>query len=613
MRIRKLRIHNYRSISELDMECLSMVTLLGPNNHGKSNVLAAIEFCLTTSNKPTEQDFFIGRSNEDNNLWVELTFNGLTEQERNTFKKYVLSDETICIRKTAQLINSEIVISYNGYVEEPKEEWLRSDKAGEYASKEKLDAIPLKDIVSLSGRLTKKDIEEAQQKYIENHQDDLQFLRRLEEGPLLGSKNVAAGILPDFYLIPAVRDLTDEIKVKTTTTFGRLLNRAIQEMAKRNPVFIAASNQLKDVVNNLNNRSNKEGGNEIANIEKSIEEELSSWDVKVNIEVTPPELERLFELGTDIQVNDGVKTPIDHKGNGLQRAMMFAFLRVWSKVLHSEEKNDDNEPAPRKQSQTIIFAIEELELFLHPQAQRKLARVLRDISETKEHQVFICTHSTNFVDLEHYKEIAIIAKDSPAGSSHVRQCITDLFEGASNDDRKKRFHMAHWINPDRGEMFFAKKVIFVEGDTEKCILPFLAEKLDIFDHDISIIDCGSKHNLPLYIVIANAFNIPYLVIHDEDPLPNPIPDDWNEDKKNEKKRTFALNTEIRNLVKSDLGEVEVLAPEFEGVSGISKREGQKKGKALAALDFFENADESEIPHRLKELVEKVYDKKNVKI
>jgi len=30
MRIRKLRIHNYRSISELDMECLSMVTLL-PN------------------------------------------------------------------------------------------------------------------------------------------------------------------------------------------------------------------------------------------------------------------------------------------------------------------------------------------------------------------------------------------------------------------------------------------------------------------------------------------------------------------------------------------------------------------------------------------------------
>ncbi|HOC78688.1 MAG TPA: ATP-dependent endonuclease, partial [Methanofastidiosum sp.] len=174
-------------------------------------------------------------------------------------------------------------------------------------------------------------------------------------------------------------------------------------------------------------------------------------------------------------------------------------------------------------------------------------------------------------------------------------------------------HMAHWINPDRGEMFFAKKVIFVEGETEKIILPFIAERLNIFDQDISIIDCGSKHNLPLYIVIANAFNISYLVIHDEDPLPVPIPNDWNENKKNEKQRAFALNSEIRNLVRSDLGGVEVLSADFEEVSAISKREGEKKGKALAALDFFENANESEISQRLKELVEKVYDKKNIKI
>lgn len=613
MRIKKLKIHNYRSIHELEMECLSMVTLLGPNNHGKSNVLAAIEFCLTTSNKPTEQDFFIGRSNEDNDLWVELTFNELTEQEKNTFKKYVLSDETICIRKTGQLNNGEVVISYNGYIEEPKEEWLRSDKAGEYTSRDTIDKTPLKDIVNPSGRLNKKDIEEAQQNYIKNHRNELIFLRSPENGPLFGSRNVAAGILPDFYLIPAVRDLTDEIKVKTTTTFGRLLNRAVQEMAERNPSFINAFNQLKEVVNNLNDRSNKEDENRIANIEKSIEEELSSWDVKVNIEVTPPELERLFELGTDIQVNDGVKTTVDHKGHGLQRAMMFAFLRVWSKVLHDKKENDDNVSAPRKQSETIIFAMEEPELFLHPQAQRKLARVLRGIAEAKEHQVFICTHSTHFVDLEHYKEIAIITKYSPNEGSHVSQCITDLYEGDDNDERKRRFHMAHWINPDRGEMFFAKKVIFVEGETEKVILPFLAERLNIFEPEISIIDCGSKHNLPLYIAIANAFRISYIVVHDEDPLPDPIPGDWNENKKKEKQRTFDLNNEIRKLVISNLGEVEVLSPDFEGVSKISKNEGEKKGKALAALDYFGNINESDIPKRLKELLEIVYKGKDTKI
>ncbi|MFX8485533.1 ATP-dependent endonuclease, partial [Acinetobacter baumannii] len=60
---------------------------------------------------------------------------------------------------------------------------------------------------------------------------------------------------------------------------------------------------------------------------------------------------------------------------------------------------------------------------------------------------------------------------------------------------------------------------FVEGETEKVVFPYLANKLGVFDPDISIIDCGSKHNLSLYIAIANVFEIPYLVIHDEDPLP----------------------------------------------------------------------------------------------
>ncbi|MFX4336060.1 AAA family ATPase, partial [Acinetobacter baumannii] len=73
------------------MECLSLVTLLGPNNHGKSNLLAALEFCLSTSAKPVEQDFFVNRSEGDNEFWVEITFNELTEQEKNTFKKYVQS------------------------------------------------------------------------------------------------------------------------------------------------------------------------------------------------------------------------------------------------------------------------------------------------------------------------------------------------------------------------------------------------------------------------------------------------------------------------------------------------------------------------------------------
>ncbi|MFQ5624015.1 MAG: AAA family ATPase, partial [Paracoccaceae bacterium] len=99
MRIYKIEIHNYRSIRSISIDCNRLITLLGPNNHGKSNVLSALEFGLTTSAKPVEQDFFAHRKNGDDELWIEMTFSDLTAQEKNTFKRYVLSDGNIGVRK----------------------------------------------------------------------------------------------------------------------------------------------------------------------------------------------------------------------------------------------------------------------------------------------------------------------------------------------------------------------------------------------------------------------------------------------------------------------------------------------------------------------------------
>jgi CRISPR-associated exonuclease Cas4 len=166
--------------------------------------------------------------------------------------------------------------------------------------------------------------------------------------------------------------------------------------------------------------------------------------------------------------------------------------------------------------------------------------------------------------------------------------------------------MAEWINPDRGEMFFARRVIFVEGETEKVLIPYIAQKLGRFDADISIIDCGAKHNLPLYITIAKAFGIPYLVIHDEDPLPDPIPEEWNADKRREKERTFKLNEQIGQLVEAPLGKVEMFSPDFERACGVSISQGEKKGKALAALEHFESLPVADIPEALNTVVTASY-------
>lgn len=597
MRLKHLKIHNFRSIKDLEMECLPLVTIIGPNNHGKSNILKALDFALSTSGKPAIDDLFAHA--EDQTLWVEMTFHELTEQEKNTFKRYLLSDGSICIRKTAVFGENGVNISYNGYVERPSEEWLHADKAGQFTSRDKVPQ-PLQEFIPPSGRLSKTDIQKAQAAYIETHQDELEFVRELEDGPLFGQKNVAAGILPDLYLVPAVSELTDEIKVKSTTTFGKLLNRVIAEMANHDEQFKNIRNQIDTAIQTLNKNKGALGV-----LEENIQKELDGWNATVAIEVQPLDLDKIFSLGTNIRVDDGVDTLAQHKGHGLQRALLVAIVRAWANSLKQAETTAemDEKLARRKRSNSLFFAIEEPEIFLHPHAQRILAKSLRQIAEEAGHQVFVCTHSTHFVDLDHYKEIVIVQKDAPISGSVAKQCTQDLFEGSDLQDRKHRFHMAEWINPERAELFFARKVVFVEGETEKVILPYLAQKLGTPCDDVTIVNCGSKHNLPLYIQLANAFSIQYAVIHDEDPLPDPIPDEWPDEKKKSKQRTFALNAEIQEMVDQSIGKVFMVAPDFEKMAGISKKQSAKKGKALAALDYFSDKSPEDIPETLRAIID----------
>lgn len=604
MRIEHIRIHNYRSIKDLDFQCNDTVVLLGENNAGKSNILSAVEYALTSGIKPEPEDLFTFRDDNDDTLWVELIFTDLTAQERRTFRKYLRSDNTICIRKTAVWDEAgKISIQYNGYLEEPKEAWLQASNAGNYIKRADAEATPLAPYL-LAGRLSKASIEDAQQQYIQAHREELEFAENLEANPLFGQRNVAAGLLPEFYLVPAIRDLDDEAKIKSTTMFGRLLSSVIEDMSRTNKQYIQVRDDFHALITSFNpSKDNNQRPEQLSQLEIDIQNELSDWDVAVSISIDPPDIGKLFELGTSLHVNDGLDTLAQRKGHGLQRAIVFGLIKAWAKMIRQGQ--NDEQLSARNASESIIFAVEEPELFLHPQAQRSLATSLRQLSESDNHQVFLCSHSSHFVNLDHYHDIVVADKLSVRSGTQVRQCTDELFETDDLDDRKKRFHMAYWLNPERGEMFFAKKTVLVEGETEKSILPFLAQKLGCYSSDVSIIDCGSKHNLPLYITIANAFALNYHVLHDEDPLPDPIPDGWTDEKRRAKQRTFSLNQEILSLARI-ADRVSVCSPDFEGCSGISRTQATKKGKALAALEHFQDIDAESIPINLTDLVRNVY-------
>jgi CRISPR-associated exonuclease Cas4 len=170
------------------------------------------------------------------------------------------------------------------------------------------------------------------------------------------------------------------------------------------------------------------------------------------------------------------------------------------------------EAPSRHASKSSYFVLEEPELYLHPQAQRELFDSLVELSKG-DSQVLLCTHSSSFISLDRYPSICIVRKNTIDEGTTILQCTEGLFAEPSDKDL---FNLTYWVNPDRGELFFARKVILTEGLTEKTVIPLLAGKLGIFRHDFTVIDCGSKDSMPSYLQLLNKFRIPYVTVFDRD-------------------------------------------------------------------------------------------------
>jgi len=241
-----------------------------------------------------------------------------------------------------------------------------------------------------------------------------------------------------------------------------------------------------------------------------------------------------------------------------------------------------------------IIMYEEPELYLHPQAERELHSVMTNIARYGG-QIYVTTHSSSFIELNNYKSICLVRRDN--NGTHVIQHKKELFKG----DEIKNFNMNYWMNPDRGELFFAKKVILVEGQTDKIIIPFLAKRLGVYKYEYSIVECGSKSSIPQFIRLLNQYKIPYIAVYDKDEHI------WRDEEVRIVSRR--KNKEIRGLINSKIGEIveftNDIEEELDGNKGNGVIKKNYRHKPFMAIKNISNNNYI-IPDKLKNKILKIY-------
>ena len=210
----------------------------------------------------------------------------------------------------------------------------------------------------------------------------------------------------------------------------------------------------------------------------------------------------------------------------------------------------------------VVFAIEEPELFLAPQGHRYLYRLIHRLAE-HGNQVFFTTHSPGLLNVAALEEVNLVRRDAQ-GVTAVEQLrpinVDDTFRAMSEFDA------------ERAELFFSRAAILVEGLTEKLVFPFVFRALghDPDREQISIVECGGKPNLPLFVEICRHARVPYLVVHDSDMRPG--------------RRPVESEVKLNALIRRRAGarRTIVLDPDFEGVLGFHSR-SRKPERALRRI------------------------------
>lgn len=505
MEITKIKVKNYRLLKdfELDLE-ESLSLIIGKNNCGKTSLLSILDKFIGSKSLSNNFKFDDFNSEFKDELKTKIESNTETGYLGISLKLYIQysdaddlsnignsiimdldpDNKTIVLAFEYKLYNFlKLVNDYNDFKtkENAKEEHLRKD---------------LYHFLKINHKeyfkVFKKSVEFNNETKIEN--DDV-FIDLIKE-------KIQIDKIINFKMIDAKRNVSNTEPAKSLSSLSSKIYQKIESGEEEKESIEKFKDELLKTDTNLDKIYETIFDDVLKDVRKF--GGIKDGDSNIKI-ISTLQHKELLNGNTTVMynINDTHDLPESYNGLGYMNLVSMIFE---IKILINEFKRELSE----KPADINLLFIEEPEAHTHPQMQYIFIENIKSLlskgvertdGQNRKLQTIISTHSSHIVSKSDFNDIKYFKKEENKVISKNLKELEALYNRDNDEKARQQFKfLKQYLTLHRAELFFADKAIFIEGDTERILLPAMMKKIDqedvtddipLLSQNISIIEVGA--------------------------------------------------------------------------------------------------------------------------